>query len=214
MDPKQNRLTEQEVADHALTVELATADERRRLEEQRDTINAALRLLEPVKTATPKPPEQVRPPAPRMSNHEPLGKGASIILAGIATLFVALVLSNLLHKNDPAPDFSKLPGPDHTNDPKPSEVEAAKQPVSPYTYYLSSFGIRQACRNLIQNKYNDHDLSFQHADLEEPQRDGPRTFWKSWFKSPKNGDTLVFSCLHNEETDRIDFKIVDRIEVP
>lgn len=65
---------------------------------------------------------------------------------------------------------------------------------------VSAIEMRNECRNAIQSKLQNYDISFQHADLEEPGRtkNGQITVWKSWFKHPRTDEVQWFICTHNK----------------
>jgi hypothetical protein len=72
-------------------------------------------------------------------------------------------------------------------------------PASEYPHPIDAFTMRQACRNLIQTRWNNWDLEFQHADLEVPYKEGAITGWKSWVM--RRDEPRWFICIHNAQTD-------------
>lgn len=104
------------------------------------------------------------------------------------------------------------------NSRKPKHAKAEKviasdlksRPYESYPHAISPFMLRQTCRNIIQQRFNNWNIDFQHADLMQPARLENMSRWFSWFVVPRTAIRQHFLCSHNALTDWAEVRFTKR----
>lgn len=108
------------------------------------------------------------------------------------------------------PKRAKLHNPNRANQEKIASPIAAPRPYNSYPHAISTFMLRQTCRNIIQQRLNNWNIDFQHADLMEPARLENMSRWFSWFIIPRTTVRQYFRCSHDALTDWTEVRFTKR----